>query len=358
MKSSIDIQKLVRKNILELTPYKSAREEINEPDAIFLDANENPFPMGYNRYPDPLQKELKEAISIEKGIPVENIFLGNGSDEIIDLLFRAFCIPGKDSVLINTPTYGMYEVCAKVNDTQVVKILLDDDFQIDLDTILDLGLQAKMIFICSPNNPTGNMMNKELVQKLLKEFNGIVIIDEAYIDFADDGGFLSEINNYPNLVILQTFSKARAMAGIRLGMAFMNTEIVEILNKIKYPYNISYLNQKAALKALKDKSTAVGIRNILKQKEWLIAQLNKLAMVQKIWPSDANFLLVKFQSHDKVFQYLKRGRIIVRDRSKEPKCEGCLRITVGTSSDNLLMLKLLKQFEHINQKNYEKNTIS
>ncbi len=348
MKNSININKLIRKNILELTPYNSARGEFYESDFIFLDANENPFPLGYNRYPDPLQKELKEAISIEKEIPVQNIFLGNGSDEIIDLLYRAFCYPGKDSVIINTPTYGMYELCARVNDIQVIKINLDDDFQIDLDSILKANLQAKMIFICSPNNPTGNIIQKDLILELLSKYKGIVIIDEAYIDFANNEGFASEINKYTNLIVLQTFSKARAMAGVRLGMAFMNSEIVGILNKIKHPYNISYLNQKAILKSLKNKLNEVGIKAILKQKEWLTEQLGNLKIMQKIWPSDANFLLVKFFDHDKIFKYLRKEGIIVRDRSKEPGCEGCLRITIGKSSDNQLLINCLKKYQKIN----------
>jgi len=358
MNYNMDIKKLVRKNILNLSPYRSAREDMNDPDAIFMDANENPFPTGYNRYPDPLQRELKQLIAKEKKIKLNNIFLGNGSDEIIDLLFRAFCNPGKDSVIINPPTYGMYEVCAKINDTKVIKIELTSDFQLDLTKTFETRSQAKMIFICSPNNPTGNRINKDSILQLLANFKGIVIVDEAYIDFAKEDSLLSEIIHYPNLVILQTFSKARAMAGIRLGMAFMDSEIVKILTKIKYPYNISILNQKAAIKVLKDNSSENVIYSIIKQKEWLNEQLSTLSSVVKIWPSHANFLLVKFLKHEEVFQFLKKKGIIVRDRSKEPKCESCLRITVGKSSENQSMMNYLKEFEQINQKYYEKNTIS
>ncbi|MDY6801705.1 MAG: histidinol-phosphate transaminase [Bacteroidota bacterium] len=344
-KTDFDINKLVRPNILKLKPYQSAREQINDQDAILLDANENPFPVGYNRYPDPLQRELKRKIAKHKNIPAENIFLGNGSDEIIDLLIRAFCIPGKDSILINVPTYGMYEVCANMNDAEVIKINLNKEFQIDLQSVLRNSQQAKLIFICSPNNPTGNIIKKKTIYKMLNQCNGLVVIDEAYIDFSDDAGFMSEIKNYPNLIVLQTFSKARAMAGIRLGMAFMNAEIVNILNKIKYPYNISLLNQKAALKALDDNSVNSGIKAILEQREWLISELQKLSIAEKIWPSDANFLLVQFQNQQNVFEFLKKEGIIVRDRSNEPNCEGCLRITVGKSLENLMLITVLKHLD-------------
>ncbi|MDK2977480.1 MAG: histidinol-phosphate aminotransferase [Bacteroidales bacterium] len=344
-KINFDINKLVRPNILKLKPYQSAREQMSDKNAILLDANENPFPVEYNRYPDPLQRELKMKIAEQKKTPVENIFLGNGSDEIIDLLIRAFCIPGKDSILINVPTYGMYEVCANMNDVKVIKVELDDEFQIDIPTVLKKSQQAKIIFICSPNNPTANLIQQDLIVDLLENFNRIVVVDEAYIDFANDAGFLSKIDNYPNLVVLQTFSKARAMAGIRLGMAFMNAEIVNILTKIKYPYNISLLNQKAALKALEDDSVSSEIKAILQQRDWLISELQKLKIVEKIWPSDANFLLVQFKNHKQVFDFLKKEGIIVRDRSNEPNCNGCLRITVGKSLENLMLITILKHLD-------------
>jgi len=358
MKTMVDfnIEKLVRPNILKLGAYQSARETLSGKDAILLDANENPFPFGYNRYPDPLQRELKKKIGELKYISPENIFLGNGSDEIIDLLIRAFCIPGEDSILINTPTYGMYEVCANINNVNIIRVELNGEFQLDMPKVLEKCNQAKIIFICSPNNPTGNLINKNRILEILNQFNGILVIDEAYIDFANNPGFISEIYNYPNLVVLQTFSKARAMAGIRLGMGFMNADIVKVLNKIKYPYNISFLNQNAAIKALENNNTS-GIKEITEQRKWLFEQLSKLSIVQKIWPSDANFLLVKFQNHQEVFDFLKKEGIIVRDRSKEPKCEGCLRITVGKSLDNLLLITCLKQFQRIKMENYEKNTV-
>lgn len=355
--SNFDINKLVRENVLRLKPYQSARDLVNDSDAILLDANENPFPIGYNRYPDPLQRKLKEKIGNVKYAPFENIFLGNGSDEIIDLLIRAFCEPEKDSIVINIPTYGMYEVCANINNVNVVKVKLDSNFQIDVNEILKKGAQSKIIFICSPNNPTGNLMKKESILELLNQFKGLIVVDEAYIDFADDPDLISEIQNYPNLIVLQTFSKARAMAGIRLGMAFMNVEIVQILNKIKYPYNISQINQQAALKALEDDSVSSGIKAILEQKKWLISELDKLSIVEKIWPSDANFLLVQFKKSNQVYAFLKKEGIIIRDRSNEPNCEGCLRITIGKSLDNLMLITFLKQFQRINKPSYEEDIV-
>lgn len=355
--SNFNINKLVRENVLRLKPYQSARDLVNDSDAILLDANENPFPIGYNRYPDPLQRKLKEKLGIVKYAPIENIFLGNGSDEIIDLLIRAFCEPEKDSIVVNVPTYGMYEVCANINNVNVIKIDLDANFQIDVNEIMKKGAQSKIIFICSPNNPTGNLMKKESILELLNQFKGLIVVDEAYIDFADDPDLISEIQNYPNLIVLQTFSKARAMAGIRLGMAFMNVEIVQILNKIKYPYNISQINQQAALKALEDNSVSSGIKAILEQKKWLISELDKLSIVEKIWPSDANFLLVQFKKSNQVYAFLKKEGIIIRDRSNEPNCEGCLRITIGKSLDNLMLITCLKQFQRINKPSYEEDIV-
>lgn len=357
-KTVFNLNSMVRENIKSLKPYQSAREELNEENTILLDANENPFPIGYNRYPDPFQRELKGEIAKQKGISSEQIFLGNGSDEIIDLLIRAFCEPQKDSIIINTPTYGMYDVCANINDIDVIKVELGKDFQLNLTQIFEKMSKAKIMFICSPNNPTGNIIKRKNVIQFLNNFNGIVVIDEAYIDFADEPGFLNELPRFPNLIVLQTFSKARAMAGIRLGMAFADTRIIEILNKIKYPYNISQLNQEAALKALQTNNLNSLKEAILTQKNKLIKALQQSGLVLKIWPSDANFLLVEFINHQDVFEFLKKRKIIVRDRSNEPKCEGCLRITVGTSSENNLLIKYLKEFEKLTIQNYEKNTIS
>ncbi len=355
-KTKFDLINLVRKNIRKLKPYQSARDRLYK-DAILMDANENPFTTIYNRYPDPFQRALKTKISKIKNVSTDQIFLGNGSDEIIDVLIRAFCDPGMDSILINAPTYGMYKVCANINNVNVIKVDLDNNFQLDVDLILKKSKKSKIIFICSPNNPTGNLMNKEDVFLLINQFQGLVVIDEAYIDFSDDPGFISEIDNFPNLIVLQTFSKAQAMAGIRLGMAFMNSEIVQILNKLKYPYNISTLNQQAALESLKKDTTKDSISAILKQKNWLGNELNKLTLVKKIWPSDANFLLVKFNNHQDVFDFLVNERIIVRDRSNEPSCDGCLRITIGKSLENLMLISCLKYFERIKFKTDEKNTV-
>jgi histidinol-phosphate aminotransferase len=354
-KVSIDIEKMARENIKRLTPYQSAREELNDEDAILLDANENPFPVGYNRYPDPFQRKLKSAISKMKDIAVENIFLGNGSDEIIDLLIRAFCNPGKDSILINIPTYGMYEVCAKINDIEIIKVDLDDEFQIDLEKFFAIVDNAKIVFICSPNNPTGNLIKQDIIFEILVNSKGIVLIDEAYIDFANAESFTNYVSTYQNLVVLQTFSKALGMAGIRLGMAFANPKIIGILNKIKYPYNISQLNQKAALQALEDRNYKATVETIKLQRKWLYDQLNQLNIVVEIWPSDANFLLVKFRNHTEVFEFLKNEGIIVRDRSNEPKCEGCLRITVGKPLDNLLLITVLKHLDKVDNNKTLKN---
>jgi histidinol-phosphate aminotransferase len=360
MKTKIDfnINRLVRENIRKLKPYQSAREELKDENSILLDANENPFTVGYNRYPDPFQRELKTEIAKQKGISSDNLFLGNGSDEIIDLLMRAFCEPRKDSILINVPTYGMYEVCANINEINVIKVELDKEFQLNLNEIFERISNTKIIFICSPNNPTGNIIKRESIISLLENFNGIVVIDEAYIDFANEPSFLNELLQYPNLLILQTFSKARAMAGIRLGMAFADNRIIEILNKIKYPYNISQLNQEAALKSLQSNKLISSKEAIFRLKNELIIELQQLGLVVKIWPSETNFLLVEFINHKDVFDFLKKHKIIVRDRSNEPNCEGCLRITAGTSSENSQLIKSLKQFEKLTIKNYEKDTIS
>ncbi|PLX22610.1 MAG: histidinol-phosphate transaminase [Marinilabiliales bacterium] len=360
MKAKIDfnINNLVRDNIKKLKPYQSAREELKNDNSIFLDANENPFPSGYNRYPDPLQRELKTEIGKQKGIAVDNIFLGNGSDEIIDLLIRAFCEPQRDSILINVPTYGMYEVCAAINNVDLKKIELNSNFQLDINKIFDCLHDIKMMIVCSPNNPTGNSFNKKDIITILQNFNGVFVIDEAYIEFSEEKSFLDELLNFPNLVILQTFSKARAMAGIRVGMGFADAEIIHILNKIKSPYNISLLNQKAALKALKTSNINLSKQAILRQKEVLINELQQLGLVLKIWPSDANFLLVEFINYKEVFYFLNKKNIIVRDRSNEPNCSCCLRITVGTSNENSMLIRSLRELEKLTLKNYEKDIIS
>ncbi len=341
----MNINKLLRKNIQTLKPYSSARDEYTGEAMVFLDANENPFNEPYNRYPDPLQKKLKEKISVLKDIPPKNIFLGNGSDEPIDLLIRAFCEPGVDNIVTINPTYGMYQVAADISGVELRKVSLNDNFELDTTKILYATSEnTKLIFLCSPNNPTGNSLNKEAILNIVKSFNGLVIIDEAYIDFAPEKSLLSELENYPNLVILQTFSKAWGMAGIRLGMAFASLEIIEILNKIKYPYNINILTQQKALELLEQKET---VENWIKL---LIAERNKMAklfsdfpFVIKVYPSDANFLLIKMHDANGIYNYLVETGIIVRDRSKIHLCENSLRITIGTPHENETLINTLKR---------------
>ena len=340
------ILKLVRPNILKLKPYEAARHLMNEP-AILLDANENPFESELNRYPDPWQRKLKERIAQIKQSDPQNIFIGNGSDEIIDLLLRIFCEPGRDKVIITPPTYGMYEVSAAVNDIQIKEVLLENNFSIDPEKVLQAAdTHTKLVFLCSPNNPTGNSIPVESIEKILNEFNGIVVIDEAYVDFASVPSMLEKIEKYPNLVIMQTLSKAFGLAGLRLGLAFANMEIMQLLNKVKPPYNVSVLNQNAALDALQNKEVVQEQVKLIKvERARLVAALKALPFVRKVHPSEANFLLTEVEEPKAVFRYLKKCGIIVRDRSKVIKCEGCLRITVGTPEENKLLLQKLKSYE-------------
>ena len=342
----IDINKLVRKNVLKLTPYSSARDEFLGKTGIFMDANENPYGT-LNRYPDPYQKELKKAISGFKGISEENIFLGNGSDEIIDLCFRVFCNPGKDKVLTFPPTYGMYEVSASVNDIEVLKVPLTDSFQINLLKVKPLleDKALKLIFICSPNNPTGNAMNQKDVEYILKSFNGIIVIDEAYNDFNDKPSFLNHVDKYPNLILMQTFSKALGLAAVRVGMAFTNPVIVQYFNKMKPPYNISTINQKAALRKLnKGDVLKVQVVKIKKERERLSSELRKVRITEIVYPSDANFLLIKVNNANDLYNKLVNKNIIVRNRSNA--IENCLRITVGKKSENDKLIKALKDINN------------
>ncbi len=345
-----DIDKLVRPAIKAMTAYSSARHEFTGMASIFLDANENafgsPYPAAYNRYPDPLQLTLKEKISRVKGVPVPHIFLGNGSDEAIDILFRIFCEPGRDNVIILPPTYGMYEVCAAMNDVQVKKIPLTDQFQLHLDAIADaIDPFTKLIFICSPNNPTGNSMNRSDIEVLLNNFNGLVVIDEAYINYARQKTFIPELTEYPNLVILQTLSKAWGLAGLRLGMAFAALPTIDYMNKVKYPYNINSATLEIALAALENTATVNRWIQITgEQRQWLSEQLKQLPFVQKVYPSDANFILVKMSGAVKIYEHLSRLRIIVRDRSKVILCEDCLRITIGTPEENKQLLNALLNY--------------
>ncbi len=341
-----DINLLVRKNIRSLVPYSSARDEYKGEEAVFLDANENPFNTPLNRYPDPHQLKLKKTISAIKNVPAECIFLGNGSDEAIDLLIRAFCEPGADNIVSIKPTYGMYKVCADINNVEFREVLLNKDFQPDTEGILkQTDKNSKLLFLCSPNNPTSNSFKKDDLLYLVKKFPGLVIIDEAYIDFSNSGTLTTELGNYPNLVILQTFSKAWGMAGIRLGMAFTGKEIIDVLSHIKYPYNINVLTQRTALECLSDTSKKdTWIREIIDQREFLHKELSRLPMVKHILPSDANFLMVRFDNPQEVFHFLINKKIIVRDRSKVVLCEGFLRITVGSGAENRELVKALQQY--------------
>ncbi len=339
----MNIQKLLRNNIRDLQPYSCARDEFKGEASVYLDANENPYNSPYNRYPDPLQWEVKEQISAVKGIPAENIFLGNGSDEPIDLLFRAFCEPRIDNVVAIEPTYGMYKVSAGINDVEYRKVLLDVNFQFSADKLLDASnLYTKIIWLCSPNNPTGNSLNRDEIVKLITSFDGIVVLDEAYIDFASEASFAVKLLDYPNLVILQTFSKAWGNAAIRLGMAFASTEIIAVLNKIKYPYNINILTQKHALASLKNaKQVKKWVEILLEERANLINKLEQLPLVQHIYPTDANFVLVKVNDANEIYQNLVDKGIIVRNRNSVSLCNGCLRITVGTLEENKILLEEL-----------------
>jgi len=344
---SFNFQSLLRDNIKKLIPYSSARDEFKGEAKIFLDANENsfgsPLTKWYNRYPDPLQIKVKEKISSIKNVPVENIFLGNGSDECIDVLIRAVCEPGKDNLLICPPTYGMYEVSANINDVALKKVPLTPAFQMDLPAIEEaIDDHTKMIFLCSPNNPTGNSFIREDIEMILNNYFGLVVIDEAYINFSRQRSFLQELNDYPNLVVMQTLSKAWGLAALRIGMSFASTEIINVMNKIKPPYNINQASQELALQALDELGQVNDmIREIVKGREALSRDLLKIPQVEKIYPSDANFLLVKITNAREVYEYLLDQQIVVRDRSRVILCDDCLRITVGTPLENENLIKAL-----------------
>ncbi len=339
----IDLEKLVRKNVLKLKPYSSARDDFQGTASVYLDANENPYSSDYNRYPDPHQLKLKEKISQIKKIPVDHIFLGNGSDEPIDLLIRAFCEPGTDNVLIPQPTYGMYTVSAEINNVEVKTVKLTPDFDLDVSSINKaVNDQTKLIFLCSPNNPSGNLLSFEKVKEVISAFNGLVVVDEAYIDFTNQDGFIPLLKQYPNLAILQTLSKAWGLAAIRLGMCFASKEIVSVLNRIKPPYNISLLSQQAAEAGLQQEERKnKWVAEILHERSNLSQQLSKISLVKKVYPSDANFLLVKIDNAKSVYNKLVENGIIVRDRSNVILCEDCLRITVGTPSENKALINQL-----------------
>ncbi|HUX84948.1 MAG TPA: histidinol-phosphate transaminase [Chitinophagaceae bacterium] len=348
---SFDLDRILRENIRQLVPYSSARDEFQGNAKVFLDANENsfgsPLPSNYNRYPDPGQALLKEKICQIKGVPVERIFLGNGSDECIDLLIRACCNPGVDNILVCPPTYGMYEVCAHINDIGVRKACLDSAFQLDLAAIgRALNDHTKIIFLCSPNNPTGNSLSRHEVEIILGSFPGLVVVDEAYINFARQKSFIQELKEYPNLVVLQTLSKAWGLAALRIGMAFASPALTGILSKIKPPYNIGQASQELALQAL-DQISLVNERTrmIVQEREQLKMALEEIPSVLKIFPSEANFLLVRVTNPKGIYRFLVGLGIIVRDRSRVELCEGCLRITVGTPEENRILLEGLKKFQ-------------
>jgi histidinol-phosphate aminotransferase len=346
-----NINNILRENIKNLTPYSSARDEFQGEASVYLDANENAFgsPLNepFNRYPDPLQYKVKKRLSEIKGVPVRNIFLGNGSDEAIDILFRSFCNPGVDNVILVPPTYGMYEVSANINDVKTKKVSLTEDFQLNLEGIAEaIDERTKLIFICSPNNPTGNSISRDDIETLLNNFDGIVVVDEAYINFSRQKTFIQELTEYANLVVLQTLSKAWGLAGLRVGMAFASEEIIEVMNKVKPPYNINESSQQLALKALENVEQVNGwIRETLAQRDKLVLNLKGLDFVLDIYPSDANFILVKTTDPKGIYNFLVQKGIIVRDRSKIDLCEGSLRITVGTPAENNILIETLKNYK-------------
>ena len=345
------LDNILRNNVKKLIPYSSARSEFEGDAQIFLDANENSLGStlnnNFHRYPDPLQKQLKQKLSAIKNVPAGNIFVGNGSDEAIDLLIRAFCNPGVDNILIFPPTYGMYEISAEINDVAINKVLLTKDYQLNVDAIKDgIDENTKIIFVCSPNNPTGNLLNTKSIEWLLNNFNGIVVVDEAYIDFAGITSWSQRLNQFPNLVVLQTLSKAWGLAGLRIGFAYASTDIIHVFNKIKPPYNISEATQQLALQALQNEQQAKEKTSVLiKQKKRLMEDFKQFDFIKTIYPSDANFILVKVNDAKNLYQYLVTKTIVVRNRSSQPLCENSLRITVGTPGENDKLIMALKEYK-------------
>lgn len=344
---SFDLQKLVRSHIADLQPYSSARDEFDpvEREVVYLDANENPFDNGVNRYPDPQQRKLKEVIARRRGVAANQLLLGNGSDEVLDLIFRAFCIPNQDKIIVMPPTYGMYRVLANINCIFLDEVPLNDDFQLVTKDILNhISTQTKAIFLCSPNNPSGNSFRREDILTLLQSFTGLVVIDEAYIDFSTQKSLVSDLSSYPNLIITQTLSKAYGLAGIRLGICIASEEIIDILNKIKPPYNINSLTQERAISVLEDWDTTQGqITQLIAERKGLFAQLEKISFVEKVYPSDANFLLVRVDDANKRYAQLIENDIVVRNRSKQVGCENCLRFSVGTPQENQILIETLNR---------------
>jgi len=343
-----DIERLVRNNIRSLCPYSTARDEYKGPLGIFLDANESPYPTGWNRYPDPRQTEVKKMIAAIKGTNIENIFVGNGSDEAIDLIFRVFCEPGKDNVVAITPSYGMYGVSAHINDTQVREVQLGEDFSLPGAKLLSsCDHNTKAIFLCSPNNPSGNAFTQKELLEIIENFNGIVVVDEAYIDFSSTSSLLPQIDTHPNLIILQTCSKARGLAALRLGLAFAQPYIIRLMSMVKYPYNINDAAQKLAIEALQRPIDA-EVRQIVSERERVSEALGRCKSVRKVYHSDANFILVKVDDADRLYEKMIADGIIVRNRTKVTGCKDCLRITIGLPQENDRMLKSISDYEESN----------
>jgi histidinol-phosphate aminotransferase len=339
----IDPLSLVRKNILELSPYSTARDEYSGPLGTYMDANENPYNSPYNRYPDPHHRLLKERLAQIKKTPAGTIFVGNGSDEAIDLVFRVFCEPGRDNAVSISPTYGMYKVAAAINNVEMKEVRLREDFSLDVDALLAAAdKRSRLLFICSPNNPTGNSFPIEEIEQLIRQFKGMVVLDEAYIDFSERAGFLARLPEFPNLIILQTLSKAWGMAGLRIGLAFAQEEVIALLSRVKYPYNVNVVAQQIALEQL-NKNIKTQVAEIQSQRKWMGAQLDTVPVVKHIYPSDANFLLVRVNHPKTVYKELIARGIIVRDRSNMPGCEGCLRITIGTPEENQRLVDVLQE---------------
>ena len=345
--NSFNLDSLIRKNVKALKPYSSARDEFKgfKEDMVFLDANENPINNGVNRYPDPQQTNVKQVLAEQKNVIIENILLGNGSDEVLDLVYRAFCEPNVDNVITLPPTYGMYAVLATTNAIENREVVLTDYFQPNVDAIFEqIDEQTKLIFICSPNNPTGNAFNATLIEEILENFNGLVVIDEAYIDFSSKESWLNELENYPNLIVTQTLSKAYGLAGIRLGICYASAEIIAVLNKIKPPYNVNELTQQRAIKRLIDIDMVQNeINTILSQKYKLLKLLPEVNFIEEIYPTDGNFILVKVDDANKRYTQLLEKGVVVRNRSKQALCENCLRFTVGANKENKKLIKALNE---------------
>lgn len=341
----MNLNKLIRPAVKAMKSYSSARDEFEsqDEDLVFLDANENPFPNGLNRYPDPQQMQLKNKLAALKGLRPSQILCGNGSDEVLDLIFRAFCEPNEDGIITLTPTYGMYAVLANLNGIQQQCVSLTADFQIDVPAVLNaIRPNSKLLFICSPNNPSGNVMSRTAIKEILKAFKGLVVIDEAYIDFTDTESWLEDLSEHPNLVVTQTLSKAYGLAGIRLGICYASEEIIAVLNKIKPPYNINSLTQKAAISAISQReNTKQQLKTILDQRTKLIREFKKIAWIEKLYPTDANFILIRVDNANLRYEQLKNKGIIVRNRTREDGCTNCLRITVGTAEENKRLINTL-----------------